>query len=100
MDAIDNWLFVQEYSIWNAPVTALQFWTNDLNPQTLSSTIERVYTAFFCSDSAQHLQYVEEEILFGHFMTTLNNALEWELTLEDIGYESGSESLSVPTPLC
>ena len=33
-------------------------------------------------------------------MTTLNDAFEWELTLEDIGYESGSESLSVPTPLC
>ena len=33
-------------------------------------------------------------------MTTLNDAFEWDLTLEDIGYESGSESLSFPTPLC
>ena len=33
-------------------------------------------------------------------MTTLNDAFEQEFTLEDIGYESGSESLSVPTPLC
>ena len=32
-------------------------------------------------------------------MTTLNESFEWEVTLEDIGYESGSESLSVPTPL-
>ena len=33
-------------------------------------------------------------------MTTLNDAFKWELTSEDIGYESGSKSLSVPTPLC
>ena len=92
MDATDYWLFAQEYSIWNTAVPALQFWTNDLDPQMLSCSIERFYTAFFCSDSALHLQYIEEEILFGHFMTTLNDAFEWELTLEDIGYESGSES--------
>ena len=70
MDATDYWLFAQKYHIWNAAVTAIQFWTNDLDPQTLSSTIERVYTALFYSDSAQHLQCIKEEILFGHFMTT------------------------------
>ena len=32
-------------------------------------------------------------------MTTLNNAFEWELALEDGGYENGSESLSILTPL-
>ena len=42
----------------------------------LSNAIKKVYTAFFYSDSAQYLQYVEEEILFGHFMTTLNDAFE------------------------
>ena len=75
-------------------------WANDHDPHTLSSAIERVYTAFFYSDSAQHPQYVEEEISFSHFMTTLDDAFEWELTSEDIGYESGSEILSVPTLLC
>ena len=99
MDATDYWPFAWEYTIWNAAVKALQFWT-DLTPLTLSNAIERVYTAFFCSDSAQHLWYVAEEILFDHFVTTLNDASEWELTLEDIGYESGRQSLSVPTPLC
>ena len=29
----------------------------------------------------------------------LNDAFEQQLTLEDMGYESGSESLSVPTAL-
>ena len=99
IDTTDYWPFVQEYSIWNAAVAALQLWMDDLNPPTLNNAIERVYTAFFCSDSAQHPQYVSEEILFGHFMTTLNDAFEWELTLEDIGYKSGSEMLRVPTPL-
>ena len=40
-----------------------------------------------------------EEVLFGHYMTTINDAFERELTQEDEGYESGSESLSIPTPL-
>ena len=92
MDANDYWLFAWEYSIWNAAVAALQFWTNYLNLQTLSYAIERVYATFFYSDSALHLQYIEEEILFGHFVTTLNDAFEQELASEDIGYKSGSES--------
>ena len=33
-------------------------------------------------------------------MTTLNDAFECELAQEDEGYESGSESLNIPTPLC
>ena len=32
-------------------------------------------------------------------MTTFNNTFEIELTQEDEGYESGSESLNIPTPL-
>ena len=32
-------------------------------------------------------------------MTTLNNTFERELTQEEKGYESGSESLSIPTPI-
>ena len=70
MDATDYWLFAREYSIWNAVVVALQFWMADLDPPTLINAIERVYTAFFCSDSAQNLRYISEAILFGHFVTT------------------------------
>ena len=58
----------------------------DLNPPMLSNAIEWVYTAFFCSDSAQHLRYISEEIVFVQFVTTLNDAFEWELALEDGGY--------------
>ena len=38
-------------------------------------------------------------MIFGHFLTTLNDAFEQELSQEDEGYESGSESLNIPTPL-
>ena len=76
MDATEYWPFAHEFSIWNASVSSLQFWTNDLDPQMLSTSIERVYTAFFCSDTAQQLQQIEEEILFSHFVTTLNDAFE------------------------
>ena len=72
----------------------------DLEPENLSNAIKQVYTAFFCSTSSQQLRSTSEEVLFGHFMTALNDAFEQELALEDEGYDSGIESLSIPTPLC
>ena len=100
MDATHHWPFAREYSIWNTAVTALQFWMADLEPQTLSNAMEWVYTAFFCSTSAQQLWNISEEILFGCFVTTLNDTSEWDLALEDKGYDNGSESLNILTPLC
>ena len=76
MDATHYWPFAREYSIWNARVAALQFWIADLEPHILSNATERVYTAFFCHDSAQQLQNISEEVLFGYFMTTLNDTFE------------------------
>ena len=99
MDPTHYWPFAREYAIWNTNVTALQFWTTDLQPDILSDAIEWVYTAFFCSNSAQQWQNLPEEILFGHFMTTLNDTFKRELTQEDEDFESISESLSIPTPL-
>ena len=87
MDVTDYWPFAREYSTWNMAVAALQFWMADFNTPMLSNAIEWVYTAFFYSYSAQHRCYKSEEILFGHFATTLNNAFEWELALEDGGYK-------------
>ena len=40
-----------------------------------------------------------EEVLFSHFMTMLNATFESKFTLEDEGYESGSENFNIPTPL-
>ena len=40
-----------------------------------------------------------QEVLFGCFMTMLNDAFERELAPADEGYESGSEISNLPTPL-
>ena len=62
----------REYSVWNAAFAALQFWTADLETHILTSTIHKVFNAFFYSTSTHLLHQQSDEILFGHFMTTLN----------------------------
>ena len=99
MNAADYWPMAREYSIWNATVAALQFWTSDLKAHILSSATEQVYNAFFYSTSTHLLHQQSDEILFHHFMTTLNAEFESKLALEDEGYESGSENFNIPTPL-
>ena len=99
MNATDYWPLTREYSIWNTTVAALQFWTADLKAHVLSNAIEQVYNAFLYTTSMHLLHQQSEEVLFGHFMTMLNAAFESKLTLEDKGYESGSEKFNIPTPL-
>ena len=99
MNVTDYWPMARQYSIWNAIVAALQFWTADLKVHVLSSTIEQVYNACFYSTSTHLLYQQSDEILFGHFMTTLNAAFKSKLALEDEGYESSSENFNIPTPL-
>ena len=89
----------REYSAWNATIAALQFWTADLEAHVLSSATEQVYIAFFYSASTYMLCQESDEVLFGHFMTTLNAAFESKITLEDEGYDSGSKNFNIPTPL-
>ena len=92
MDATHYWPLARKYSVWNTVVTALQFWMADLKPHILTNAIERVYKAFFCHDSAQQLGNMSEEVLFSHFVTTLNDTFEGELAQDDEGYKSGSKS--------
>ena len=99
MDVTDYWLMAGEYSILNATVASLQFWTTDLDMITLSLAIEEVYSAFLYTTSTYTLHQQSDKILFGHFMTTLNAAFEWKLALEDEGYESSSENFNMPAPL-
>ena len=87
MNTADYWPMASEYSIWNAAVVALQFWAADLKAHVLSSVIEQVYNAFFYSTSTHLLYQQSDEILFGHFVTTLNGTFESKLALEDEGYE-------------
>ena len=79
MNAMDYWPLAREYFIWNATVAALHFWTADLKAHVLSFTIEQVYNAFFYTKSTHLLRQQSEEVLFSHFMTTLNAAFESKL---------------------
>ena len=54
---------------------------------------------FFYSSSTYILCQQSDEVLFGHFVTTLNATFDSKLTLEDEGYDSGSENLNIPTPI-
>ena len=80
-------------------MTALQFWTADLKAHILGSTIDKVFHAFFYSTSTHILCQQSDEILFGHFVTTLNATFESKLASEDEGYKSISESFNILTLL-
>ena len=89
----------REYSIWNAAIASLKFWTADLNPVTLGRDTECVYTTFFYSPSSHTLCQQSDEILFGCFVITLNAAFHQQLSLADEGYKSGSDTIDLPTLL-
>ena len=99
MNTADYWLMAREYSIWNATIVSLQFWTEDLDPVTLGRATEHVYTTFFYLPMSHTLHQQSSEILFGHFVIALNAAFDQQLSLADEGYESGSDTINLPTPL-
>ena len=99
MNAMDYWPMAREYSVWNARVAALQFWMADLNAHILSSTIIKVFNAFFYSTSTHLLHQQFDKILFSYFMTMLNAPFESKFTSDNEGYESGSENFNIPNPL-
>ena len=94
-----TWLMACKYSIWNAAIALLQFWTEDLYPVTLGIASEHVYTTFFYTPTSHTLCLQSEETLFGCFVITLNTAFIQQLSLADEGYESGSDTIDLPTPL-
>ena len=55
MNVAEYWPMTREYSVWNAAVAALQFWTADLEAHVLSSPIEQVYNTFFYTTSTHLL---------------------------------------------
>ena len=75
MNVTDYWPMAREYSVWNATVTALQFWKADLKAHVHSSTIEQVYNTFFYCTSMHLLCQQSDEGLFSHLVTTLNISL-------------------------
>ena len=99
MNTADYWLMAREYSIWNATIAFLQFWTEDLNPAALGRATECVYTTFFYSPVSHTLHQQSNETLFGCFVIALNTTFEQQLSLADEGYENGSDTINLPTPL-
>ena len=88
-----------KYAIWNATIASLQFWAEDLNPITLGIASECIYTTFFWTPTSHTLCQLSEDVLFGHFVIALNAAFTQQLSLADEGYESGSDTIDLPTPL-
>ena len=99
MNTADYWPMAREYSIWNATIASLQFWMEALNPITLGRATECVYNTFFYSSMSHALHQQSNETLFGHFVIALNAAFDQQLVLADEGYESGSDTFNLPTPL-
>ena len=99
MDTADYWLMAREYSIWNATIASLQFWTEDLDPVTLGRATECVYTTYFYSSMSHTLCQQSDKTLFGHFVIVLNSAFDQHILLVDEGYKSGSYTIDLPTPL-
>ena len=98
METAEYWLMAREYGIWNATITSLQFWAEDLDPITLDIASECVYTTFFWMPTSHTLWQLSEEALFGCFVLALNAAFTQQLSLADEGYESDSNN-DLPTPL-
>ena len=99
METADYWPMAQEYSIWNTTIASLQFWAEDLNAVTIGIASECVYTTFFYTSTSHTLCQQSEETLFGCFVIVLNAVFTQQLSLADDGYESGSDTVYLPTPL-
>ena len=99
METAEYWPMAHEYAIWNAAITSLQFWAEDLDPITLGIASECIYTTFFWMATSHTLHQLSEYVLFGHLVIALNAAFTQQLSLADEGYESGSDTIDLPTPL-
>ena len=72
---------------------------DNLDPITLGIASECVYTTFFWTLTSHTLHQLPEDVLFGHFVIALNAVFTQQLSLADEGYESGSNTADLPTPL-
>ena len=99
METAEYWPMVHKYAIWNTAIASLQFWAEDLNPITLGIASECIYTTFFWTPTSHTLHQLSEDVLFGCFVIALNAAFTQQLSLADEGYQSGSNTADLPTPL-
>ena len=68
-------------------------------PITLGIASKCVHTFFFWTPTSHTLHQLPEDVLFGCFVVALNAAFTQQLSLADEGYESGSNTADLPTPL-
>ena len=99
METAEYWLMACKYAIWNATIISLQFWAEDLNLITLGIASECIYTTFFWTPTSHTLHQLSEDVLFRCFVIALNAAFTQQLLLADEGYEKGSNTAGLPTPL-
>ena len=85
METAEYWPMAREYGIWNAAITSLQFWAEDLDPITLGIASKQVYTTFFWTSTSHTLCQLSEEAVFGRFVLALNAAFTQQLSLADEG---------------
>ena len=99
METAEYWLMTREYGIWNAAITSLQFWAEDLDPVTLGIASEHVYNHFFWDFNLPHpTPVIWRNFIWTCFVLALNAAFTQQLLLADEGYESGSNE-DLPMPL-
>ena len=66
----------------------------------LPSYSHRMHLHYLLLDIYSHMLHQQsEETLFGCFVIALNAAFTQQLSLADEGYESGSDTIDLPTPL-
>ena len=99
METAEYWLMACKYAIWNAAIASLQFWAEDLDLITLGIASECIYTTSFWMPTSHTLCQLSEDVLFGHFVIALNAVFTQQFSLADEGYESGSDTIDLPTPL-
>ena len=99
METAEYWPLAHEYTIWNSAIASVQFWAEDLDLITLGIASECVYTTFFWTPTSHILHQLSKDALFGYFVIALNAAFTQQLSLADEGYESGSNTADLPTPL-
>ena len=75
METAEYLLIACKYAIWNAAITSLQFWAEDLNPITLGIASEGIYITFFWTPTSHTLHHLSEDVLFGCFVIALNTAV-------------------------
>ena len=54
MDTADYWSLAQEYSIWNATIASLQFWTEDLDNMFTPHSSTHLQVTHYASNLMKH----------------------------------------------